>query len=136
VTSNITNIAKNLRKRSTDTERLLWRYLRIKQIEGLKFRRQESIGNYIADFVCFEAKVVVEVDGGQHTASEKDTERDAWLQSQGFRVLRFWTHEVLTNIKGVLEVIRQNCMHRLYDSPSPTPPIKGGAINNEGQLLK
>jgi very-short-patch-repair endonuclease len=109
VTSNITNIAKTLRKRSTDTERLLWRYLRIKQIEGLKFRRQEPIGNYIADFVCFESKVVVEVDGGQHTASEKDTERDAWLQSQGFKVLRFWNHDVLTNIKGVLEVIRRNC---------------------------
>jgi len=109
VTSNITKIAKTLRKRATDTERFLWRYLRIKQIEGLKFRRQEPIGNYIANFVCFESKVVVEVDGGQHTASEKDTERDAWLQSQGFKVLRFWNHDVLTNIEGVLEVIRRNC---------------------------
>jgi len=109
VTSNITKIAKTLRKRSTDTERFLWRYLRIKQIDGLKFRRQEPIGNYIADFVCFESKMVVEVDGGQHTASEKDTERDAWLQSQGFKVLRFWNHDVLTNIEGVLEVIRRNC---------------------------
>jgi very-short-patch-repair endonuclease len=128
VTSNITNIAKILRKRSTDTERLLWRYLRIRQIEGLKFRRQEPIGNYIADFVCFESKMVIEVDGGQHTASEKDTERDAWLQSQGFKVLRFWNHEVLTNIEGVLEVIRHNCLEsRNQDHPPLTPPIKGGA---------
>ena len=133
--SHTTVLAKDLRKRSTDAEKLLWRYLRLKQIEGLKFRRQEPIGNYIVDFVCFESKIVVEADGGHHDASEKDIERDTWLLSQGFKVLRFWNHEVLTNIEGVLEVIRRNCVHRFPDSPSPTPPIEGGATQ-EGKQLK
>ncbi len=127
VTPNNTNIAKNLRKRSTDAERLLWRYLRTKQIDGLKFRRQEPIGKYIVDFVCFESSVVVEVDGGQHAESDKDAERDAWLESQGFRVLRFWNHDIFQNTEGVLEVIRQNYIQQQPASPSPTPPIKGGA---------
>jgi very-short-patch-repair endonuclease len=119
----ITNLAKNLRKRPTDAEILLWKYLRAKQTEGLKFRRQEPIGNYIADFVCYEKAVIVEVDGGQH-CEERDGERDRWLSSQGFRVLRFWNHEVLQNIEGVLEVILRDCSQR---TPSPTPPIEGGA---------
>jgi very-short-patch-repair endonuclease len=101
-------LAKNLRKRSTDAERLLWKYLRLKQINGLKFRRQEPIGNYIADFVCYEKNVVVEVDGGQHS-EEVDAEREAWLRLQGFEVLHFWNHDVLLNIEGVLEMIRRNC---------------------------
>jgi very-short-patch-repair endonuclease len=119
--------AKSLRKTSTDAERLLWKYLRTKQIESLKFRRQEPIGKYIVDFACYEKKVVVEVDGGQHAASEKDVERDAWLESQGFRVLRFWNNEVLLNIEGVLTVIRDTCISH----PPLTPPIKGGATTEK-----
>src|SRR6266545_4213285 len=115
--------AKSLRKTSTDAERFLWRHLRSKQIEGLKFRRQEPIGNYIVDFVCFEKALVIEVDGGQHSEAV-DSNRDAWLKSQGFHVLRFWNHEVLTKIEGILEMILRNC---IQESPSPTPPIKGGA---------
>jgi very-short-patch-repair endonuclease len=92
-------------------------------MNGLKFRRQEPIGNYIVDFVCYEKAVVVEVDGGQHSEAV-DSDRDAWLRSQGFNVLRFWNHEVLTKIEGVLEMILRNCAQK---SPSPTPPIKGGA---------
>ena len=88
--SNITNIAKNLRKRSTDAEKLLWRYLRAKQLEGLKFRRQQPIGNYLVDFVCSERQVVIEVDGGQHAIEkDKDNIRDKWFREQGFKVLRF-----------------------------------------------
>lgn len=118
-----TNLAKNLRKSFTDTERLLWKHLRSKQVEGLKFRRQEPIGKYIVDFICFEASLIVEVDGGQHS-EEVDKDRDTWLTSQGFKVQRFWNHEVLQNIEGVLEVI----FKRSYQgSPSPTPTIKGGA---------
>jgi len=109
LTVSLTKRAKDLRKSSTDAERLLWRYLRSKQIEGLKFRRQEPIGNYIVDFVCYEVNLIVEVDGGHHSL-EIDADRDAWLQSQGFKVLRFWNHEVLQNIEGVLEVIRRNCI--------------------------
>ena len=119
--------AKSLRKTSTDAERFLWRHLRTKQIEGLKFRRQEPIGNYIVDFVCFDPKVVVEVDGGQHAGSEKDVERDGWFQSQGFSVLRFWNNEVLLNIEGLLTVIRDTCMAH----PPLTPPIKGGATKEK-----
>jgi very-short-patch-repair endonuclease len=83
--------------------------LRSKQLEGLKFRRQQPVGNYIADFVCLEKKIVIEVDGGQHMNEEKDKTRDKWLSDEGFRVIRFWNHEVLKNIYEVLEVIRGNC---------------------------
>ncbi len=131
MTADIASLAKNLRKRPTDAERLLWKYLRSKQIEGHKYRRQEPIGNYIADFVCFETKVIVEVDGGQHATAEKDVERDAWLRSQGFKVLRFWNHDVLLNIEGVLGVIRDNCLSH----PPLTPPIKGGAKSEEETIL-
>jgi len=128
MTSHEAALAKNLRKRSTDAERHLWKHIRTKQIEGLKFRRQEPIGKHIVDFVCYERMIIIEADGGQHDASEKDVERDAWLRSQGFNVLRFWNHDILTNIEGVLEVIMKNCLER---SPSPTPPIKGGATSRE-----
>jgi very-short-patch-repair endonuclease len=105
---NLTEAARELRKRSTDAERLLWSRLRGGQFEGLKFRRQEQIGLFIADFVCFEKCLIIEADGGQHaTEQEKDAERTAWLNSQGFSVLRFWNSEILTNIDGVLEKIRE-----------------------------
>jgi very-short-patch-repair endonuclease len=106
----MTDLAKNLRKKSTDAERLLWKHLRAKQVEGFKFRRQQPIGNYIVDFVCLEKKVVIEIDGGQHASEkERDRERDNHFEKQGFKVLRFWNTEVLRNINGVLEVIRINC---------------------------
>ena len=125
---NIIGIAKNLRKRSTDAEILLWRHLRSKRLEGLKFRRQQPIGNYIVDFVCFEKRIVIEVDGGQHVIEKyKDNKRDKWLEGQGFKVLRFWNIEVLMNIQGVFEVIRENCLYH----PPLTPPIKGGEIKKQ-----
>jgi very-short-patch-repair endonuclease len=84
------SFAKDLRKRSTDAERLLWRHLRAKRICGLKFRRQQCIGDYIVDFVCFEKRIVIEIDGGQHTDNrEKDKVRDSWFKEHGFFVLRF-----------------------------------------------
>jgi very-short-patch-repair endonuclease len=109
-----TGFARNLRKQSTEAEKLLWKNLRAKQLEGFKFRRQQPIGNYIVDFVCFEKGLVVELDGGQHAVEkEKDMIRDQWLSAEGFRVLRFWNTEVLINITGVLERIRQNCLNTL-----------------------
>ena len=91
-------------------------------MEGFKFRRQEPIDNYIVDFVCFENRLIIEVDGGQHAAEkEKDIERDNYLMRNGFKVLRFWNNEVFTNIEGVLEVIRMNCLNH----PPLTPPVKG-----------
>jgi len=123
MSSKIISVAKTLRKKSTRSERLLWRNLRAKQMKGFKFRRQEPIGNYIVDFVCFESQVVIEVDGSQHMVEvAKDKERERWLRSQGFTILRFWNNEVLRNMEGVLEIIRLTCLCH----PPFIPPIKGG----------
>jgi very-short-patch-repair endonuclease len=104
LTGKFATLAKNLRRRSTDAERLLWRHLRGKQLEGYKFRRQEPIGNYIVDFVCFSKKIIIEVDGGQHAVeADKDFKRDNWFRGQGFKVLRIWNNELLTNIEGAIE---------------------------------
>ena len=104
-------LGKVLRKRPTDAEQLLWNKLRQKQLEGFKFRRQQPIDHYIVDFVCFERRIVIEVDGGQHAMQkEDDILRDTYLTQQGFQVLRFWNNEVLQNINGVLEVIKERCL--------------------------
>jgi very-short-patch-repair endonuclease len=108
-------LGKALRNRPTDAEQFLWKYLRLKQMEGLKFRRQQPIDNYIVDFICLEKRIIIEVDGGQHaTQKDDDTVRDKYLRQQGFHVLRFWNNEVLQNINGVLEIIRERCL-----SPAP-----------------
>ena len=107
-------IAKKLRINSTDTEKYLWKYLRGKQLTGFKFRRQHLIGKYIVDFVNLERKIIIELDGGQHLENKKDELRDKWLKERGYDVLRFWDNEVLTNVEGVLEVIKEK-----ISSPSP-----------------
>jgi very-short-patch-repair endonuclease/succinate dehydrogenase flavin-adding protein (antitoxin of CptAB toxin-antitoxin module) len=109
--------AKQLRSNMTDAEKLLWYHLRGHRFQGVKFKRQQPLGNYIVDFVSFEKKVVVEVDGGQHFDSESDSQRDIWLQGQGFQVLRFWNNEVLGETESVLEKILQV----LTSAPSPQP---------------
>jgi very-short-patch-repair endonuclease len=91
--------ALELRKNMTDAERDLWRVLR--NCAGYRFRRQEPIDCYIVAFVCFKARLVIEVDGGQHAESEADKKRDAYLQAQGFRVLRFWNNDVMSNFDAV-----------------------------------
>ena len=112
-----------LRKRPTRAENLLWLHLKGRQLEGVKFRRQEPIGRYIVDFVAFEQRLIIEVDGGQHAIEkEGDRARDNWLQNQGFRILRFWNNEVLQNLEGVLERLRDQIIRH----PPLTPPIKGG----------
>ena len=97
--------ARRLRQNSTDAELRLWYRLRSRSIEGRKFVRQEPIGPHVVDFVCREARLVLEVDGGQHADSEADRIRDRWLTEHNYRVLRFWNHDVLKNMDGVLEVI-------------------------------
>jgi very-short-patch-repair endonuclease len=100
----------------TDAEKKLWALLRNKQFDGVKFRRQQPIGSYIVDFVCFETKLVVELDGGQHASQQVyDTKRTAFLHEQGFVVVRFWNQDVLTNPDGVYEVLKQ----ALANAPSP-----------------
>ena len=126
MTKGLTQLAKGLRKRSTDVERLLWSRLCAGRFEGMKFRRQHPIGEYITDFVCLERKLIIELDGGQHALPDelqKDRQRDDWLEKEGYTVARFWDNEVLTNTLGVLEAIRE----RLHRTPSPqSPPLKGG----------
>ncbi len=101
-----TRLARSLRRSMTAAERALWARLRRRRL-GARFRRQHPVGPYVVDFFCFEAKLVVEVDGGQHESSEKDRARDRWLVENGYNVLRFWNNEVLRNTEAVLEVIRQ-----------------------------
>ena len=90
----LTQASRDLRNNLTEAEKHLWYGLRLNNL-GVKFRRQVVIGRYIADFVCFEKKLVIEVDGGQHAESQEDKVRDQWLKGQGFKVLRFWNHDVL-----------------------------------------
>jgi very-short-patch-repair endonuclease len=93
--------ARGLRHSMTDAEHALWRILRNRQFVETKFRRQVPVGPYIADFLCFEARLIVEADGGQHAESRHDAVRDAWFAAQGFRVLRFWNNDILQNPEGV-----------------------------------
>jgi len=98
--------ARVLRKNMTRAKRVLWGRLRNKGL-GVKFRRQEPIGDYIVDFVCYERGIVIELDGGQHVGSLDDIERDRRLMDMGFKVLRFWSNDVLRNIDGVMREIER-----------------------------
>ena len=120
--------ARQLRKNPTDAERLLWQKLRLWQVDGCKFRRQQPLGPYIVDFVCLQKRLIVELDGGQH-AQQKDYDkgRDGWLVGQGFLVLRFWNNDALKNIDGLMEVIAKELKSTPYLSPSP----QGGARGKE-----
>ena len=116
--------ARKLRRDMTDAERKLWWHLRRLPIEHSHFRRQATIGPYFADFACHERRLVIEVDGGQHNEPEnvaKDEVRSTYLQSQGYRILRFWNNDVLKNIDGVMETIL-TAMHQHEASPPPLPP--------------
>ena len=105
--------ARELRRQQTQAEALLWCRLRRKQLDGLKFRRQHILGPFIVDFASLERKLIIEVDGGQHnieSGHQRDQERTAWLEAQGYRVIRFWNNDVLASPDGVLEIIRQALM--------------------------
>jgi very-short-patch-repair endonuclease len=109
--SNLLIPARALRQKSTDAEGMLWKHLRAKRFKDMKFRRQEPIGGYIADFVCYDKRIVIEVDGGHHLSNKaKDYQRDKWFRAQGFTVLRFWNHEVLTQTEAVLTANMMNCI--------------------------
>ena len=96
--------ARTLRRSATDAETKLWHDLRNRQLGGLKFRRQATIGYHVVDFLCAEKRLVVELDGGQHTP-ERDAARTAQLEALGYRVIRFWNNDALGNTDGVLETI-------------------------------
>jgi very-short-patch-repair endonuclease len=117
--------ARVLRNNPTEAERLLWQHLRLRQLGGYKFRRQQSLGNYVVDFVCLGKRLIIEVDGGQHsTQAAYDEQRTTWIEQQGFRVLRFWNNEGLQNIEGVKEAIWQALTS--IDPPSSILPRQGG----------
>ena len=98
--------AASLCKNMTIAEHAIWRQLRVRQIFGYKFRKQVPIGRYIADFICYEKRLIIEIDGGQHAeAVNYDERRTRWLEAQEFLVIRFWNNEVLQNMEGVLERI-------------------------------
>jgi len=114
-----TRLARHLRRNMTDVERHLWHRLRERQIKGFKFRRQHPFREYVLDFVCLEAKVVIELDGSQHfDVQSHDAVRTSKLEAAGFQVLRFWNNEVLGNIEGVLEVIWRSLPEEIKPPPS------------------
>ena len=115
--------AREMRADPTDAERRLWSVLRAGRLSGTRWRRQKIIDDlYIADFICFEHRMIIEADGGQHGKNPYDAQRDAYLIAQGFRILRFWNNDILANIDGVVASIWD-----AIDSPSaqtradPTP---------------
>ena len=117
--------AQRLRRELTDAERMLWSVLRNRQLEGAKFRRQQPIGPFVADFVCQERRLIIEADGGQHSNSFTDGRRTAFLQSKGYRVLRFWNNDILSNLDGVAQVIAAavstpHPAQASLESPSPS----------------
>ncbi len=100
--------ARTLRHEQTDTERVLWGRLRARRLNGLRFRRQFPISPFITDFCCRECRLVIELDGGHHATAEaiaRDRRRTRLIEERGYRVIRFWDNEVLTNIEGVIEAI-------------------------------
>jgi very-short-patch-repair endonuclease len=116
-------LQRRLRNASTDAERALWQRLRLRQLDGCKFRRQHPFGHYILDFVCLEKMLVIELDGSQHAESvAADSERTAFLERSGFLVLRFWNNQVFDEMDGVLEAIWRVLKARANPSPSRPPP--------------
>ena len=116
--------AKRLRGNQTEAEQRLWYHLRAHRFMDLKFKRQKPLGRYIVDFACLEHRLVIELDGGQHSKQTAyDQRRDAWLRSQGYAVLRFWNNDVMQHLEGVLERIR------LALSPGPSPTSGRGETN-------
>ena len=128
--------AKQLRQRMTRAENLLWRYLKAHHIDDLAFRRQVPMRQFIADFVCHSARLIVELDGVSHDFESRrraDLRRDAWFKSQGYTVLRFTNDQVLKNLEGVIELIRQRAASQLEQlPPSLTLPHKGGGNSSAG----
>src|SRR4051794_36632714 len=112
--------ARSLRRNMTKAERRLWQMLRLNQIDGCKFRRQVPLGRYIVDLACHGARLIIEVDGGQHDRSSLlEAERTLFLRAEGYRVLRFWNNEVLQNLGGVRNVIVRELGRITPTQPSP-----------------
>ena len=112
--------ARQLRNEPTEAERRLWTVLAGRKLAGIRFNRQVPVGPYICDFVARSARLIIEVDGGQHAESPQDAARTRFLETQGFRVLRFWNNDILGNLEGVAAEIERMAA----DVPSPSPSRK------------
>jgi len=122
---------KHLRTFMTDAEQKLWRSLRSRGA-GWKFRRQVPLGPYIVDFVCFDSKLIIELDGGQHAESERDAKRDRYFTGQGYRVLPFWNNDVLKNTDGVLSRIAELADPSPGAQRAPPSPSRGEGHTEPG----
>jgi very-short-patch-repair endonuclease len=119
-----TQRARSLRKNMTEAERKLWGRLREQQL-GIRFRRQVVLGRYIVDFASFTPKIIIEVDGSQHADNAHyDEQRTKWLESMGYRVLRYWNNEVLNNLDAVLDAIWKACFEIPHPASPPSPAGK------------
>ncbi|MFC4292112.1 endonuclease domain-containing protein [Sphingorhabdus arenilitoris] len=119
----MTERTKAMRGEPTEAEKRLWSILRGKRLAGSKWRNQVNFEDrYIADFVCFQRRLIVEADGGQHSENSYDEQRDRWFEAQGFRVLRFWNNDILSNSEGVTSII----LAALETTPSPQTPLPQG----------
>jgi very-short-patch-repair endonuclease len=122
------SLARHLRQQATDAERMLWSHLRAHRMSGYKFRRQVVIEPYIVDFVCLETRLIVEADGGHHLEQgDEDLQRSEYLESLGYKVIRFWNHEILGDIDIVLERIHSYLIEA--PSPQPSPGGRGGGAD-------
>jgi very-short-patch-repair endonuclease len=134
----LTGVARQLRARMTDAERKLWFALKDRRFATFKFRRQVPIGPYIADFLCFELRLITEIDGGQHADSVRDIERDNWLARNEFHVVRFWNNDVLQNLEGVLTSLAE----QLDRTPHPssrsreTPPFPSRGEGKKREIAR
>lgn len=115
--------ARELRKNATDAERLLSHSLKSRQLDGFRFHRQAPLGDFIVDFLCPQARFIVELDGGQHTdRAMYDDARTIWLAEKGYRVLRFWNHEAIQNTDTVLAEIHRQ-LTKGFTPPQPSPSL-------------
>jgi very-short-patch-repair endonuclease len=130
VKPNVRDRARALRTQATKAEQIVWSKIRAHRLNGVAFRRQTPIGPYIVDFVSHSRKLIIEVDGGQHAYEARDARRDGLLRSEGFRVLRFSNHEVMTNIEGVWTVIAAAVGESA--APSLPSPAHGGGSRKGG----
>jgi very-short-patch-repair endonuclease len=132
VTPKMRSRARALRRDSTGAERIVWNAIRAHRLNGASFRRQVPVGPYIVDFLCHEAGLIIELDGGQHFESaheQRDARRSSFLASKGFRVLRFNNHDVMTNRAGVLETIAA----AISEAPTQNQPPNGGGGKSSGR---
>lgn len=119
--------SKNLKSEMTEAEKLLWSKIRRKQLNGVKFCRQKIVGNYIVDFLSFEKRLIIELDGGQHASqTEYDSVRTKYLEEQGFTVIRFWNNEVLQRTDDIMNILWE-LTYSEVSSPQPSPASGGGS---------